>query len=233
MKQKYNLVKTLKKFLVITIMWLVFAPINDALSLVPEAHAQTVEQTLLPSEKKIVVSLDNQNLVYMEGTTVIGEFKISSGVKSMPTPKGEFKVLVKKPVVNYIGADYSYPNTKWNLLFKPNPTGNYYIHGAYWHDKFGEPRSHGCVNVAYADMEVLYNWADVDTKVIIQDGAERHARGSVVLDNDVVYFLGDTVRYPFPSEEIFFSWGHSFKDIKLANLTDLALPIGAVVESKQ
>jgi lipoprotein-anchoring transpeptidase ErfK/SrfK len=43
----------------------------------------------------------------------------------------------------------------------------YWIHGAYWHDNFGQPMSHGCVNVDYENMEPLYDWSQVGTKVII------------------------------------------------------------------
>ena len=41
------------------------------------------------------------------------------------------------------------------------------IFWAYWHNKFGQPMSHGCVNVGYDNMEGLYNWADAGTKVTI------------------------------------------------------------------
>ncbi len=119
--------------------------------------------------KEIRVDLKKQTLTYYLGDKKIDEFKISSGVKKMPTPTGEFKILQKRPVVNYGGRDYSYPNTKWNLMFKPARGFSYYIHGAYWHNKFGQPMSHGCVNVSYSDMPFLYEWADVGTKVIIKE----------------------------------------------------------------
>ena len=72
------------------------------------------------------------------------------------------------PSKNYGGKgfDYSYPNTKWNLHFYTGTLG-FYIHGAYWHNNFGKRMSHGCVNVSYANMERLYNWADVGTKITI------------------------------------------------------------------
>lgn len=34
------------------------------------------------------------------------------------------------------------------------------LHGAYWHDVFGVPRSHGCVNLAPIDARVVFNWTD-------------------------------------------------------------------------
>lgn len=183
-------------------------------------------------EKLIIVSLDDQTLVYSQGDQIVGEFKISSGLASTPTPEGEFEVIEKKPKVNYIGPGYNLPNTKWNLMFKENSGGNYYIHGAYWHNNFGKPMSHGCVNVSYANMEPLYNWADVGTKIIIQAQAERHVRGSVVLSDGTVYFLGEKIRYAFPSPEVFYSWGLKFEDVLVANKADLKMPLGPVVEYK-
>ncbi len=118
--------------------------------------------------KKISVDLSAQRLSYFLGHVELGSFLISSGVPKMSTPKGEFTVLAKKPLVNYGGPGYSYPNTKWNLMFKKGKGFNYYIHGAYWHNKFGRPMSHGCVNVSYANMEGLYQWADKGTKIIIK-----------------------------------------------------------------
>lgn len=126
-------------------------------------------QTPLPEfNKQIIITLADQDLKYYQDTNLLGEFKISSGLPGTPTPPGEYTVLKKIPVVDYKGPNYDFRNTKWNLLFKKgNPLG-YYIHGAYWHHNFGHPMSHGCVNVSYADMEGLYNWADVGTKVLIQ-----------------------------------------------------------------
>ena len=49
-------------------------------------------------------------------------------------------------------------------MFKKGKGFNYYIHGAYWHNKFGKQMSHGCVNVSYANMEGLYQWAEKGDK---------------------------------------------------------------------
>jgi hypothetical protein len=120
-------------------------------------------------EKRIDIDLSEQRLRYYYGDMQLeSDIKISSGVAWYPTPKGEFTIQIKKPLVNYVGSNrdgsrYNYPKTKWNLQFLPS----YYIHGAYWHNAFGTPRSHGCINVAYKDMEKLYNFADVGTKVTI------------------------------------------------------------------
>lgn len=119
-------------------------------------------------EKVIGVSLKDQTLTYSLGPYIIKTIKISSGLARTPTPAGQFRVLKKRPLVDYVGPGYNYRNTRWNLLFKNTSRGGYYIHGAYWHNNFGKPQSHGCINVSYADMEPLYNWASEGTKIIIE-----------------------------------------------------------------
>jgi lipoprotein-anchoring transpeptidase ErfK/SrfK len=118
--------------------------------------------------KTIKVDLKTQHLWYYFGDKLLADFPISSGLRSTPTPKGEFTVLDKVLFKRYGGPGYNFdfPNTKWNLHFATKKL-RYYIHGAYWHNKFGRPMSHGCVNVSYANMETLYWFAQTGTKVII------------------------------------------------------------------
>ncbi len=124
---------------------------------------------LKTSEKLIKINLDEQNLKYYFNNQLIDSFPISSGIKGMDTPLGEFKILGKEDLKRYGGPgyDFDYPDTKWNLHFY---TGNYryYIHGAYWHNNFGNKMSHGCVNVSYDNMELLYWFINIDTKVVIE-----------------------------------------------------------------
>jgi hypothetical protein len=114
--------------------------------------------------KRAVVDLSDQHLHYFIGNVRINTIPVSSGQRITPTPTGEFNIERKVPSINYFGTGYSYPNTKWNLQFKPH----YYLHGAYWHNQFGKkPMSHGCVNIAYKDVEKLYAFLDVGDKVSI------------------------------------------------------------------
>ncbi len=116
-------------------------------------------------EKLIKINLNDQSLDYYFDNKRMTGFKISGGVKRLPTPRGTFTILKKIPIKHYRGLGYNYPNTKWNMLFSWR---GYYIHGAYWHNKFGTPMSHGCINVSYSDMEKLYNWTEIGTKVIVE-----------------------------------------------------------------
>lgn len=115
-------------------------------------------------ERKVEVDLSSQKLFYFMNGVKLGEMYVSTGMLKTPTPRGEFEIQRKVPVIHYIGEDYNLPNTKWNLQFKKS----YYLHGAYWHNQFGiRPMSHGCVNIAYKDVEKLYSFMDVGDKVYI------------------------------------------------------------------
>lgn len=139
---------------------------NSDITAITSADSTATSTDQAVGGKLIEVDLSEQRLTYFNADgTVEGSFLISSGIKRLPTPTGTFYVLVKIPVKLYKGPGYYLPNTKWNLNFLPG----YYIHGAYWHHNFGHVMSHGCVNVSYANMEGLYNWAEVGTKIIIHD----------------------------------------------------------------
>ena len=139
---------------------------NDGLEIASDYDPKVAEAKKLA--KEIKVDLKTQTLAYYFNNIELENFLISSGVKAMPTPTGEFSVLDKVPSKNYggTGFNFTYPNTKWNLHFTTG-TWRYYIHGAYWHNKFGRPMSHGCINVPYPQMERLYGFASVGTKVEI------------------------------------------------------------------
>jgi lipoprotein-anchoring transpeptidase ErfK/SrfK len=120
--------------------------------------------------KRIEVDLSEQKLAYYLGDRLFETFLISGGKSYTPTPLGDFSVLAKVPVKHYGGPGFDYPNTKWNLHFTTSAWNGwgYYIHGAYWHHNWGQPMSHGCVNVDYDPMERLYWWAELGTPIHIQ-----------------------------------------------------------------
>jgi lipoprotein-anchoring transpeptidase ErfK/SrfK len=62
------------------------------------------------------------------------------------------------------GRGYDIANVPYTMYYQ----NGYAIHGAYWHNKFGTPVSHGCVNLALNQAKRLFNWANVGTTVVIQ-----------------------------------------------------------------
>lgn len=122
------------------------------------------------SEKYIHVDISTQTLTAYEYGIPAFSFLVSSGVATHPTPLGKTEVMAKLPSHDYSWfygegnpANYSLPNVLWNLRFRTH----YYIHSAYWHNNFGHPMSHGCVNVSVSNAEKVFNWANVGTPVEI------------------------------------------------------------------
>lgn len=123
------------------------------------------------NEKLISVDLGSQKLMAWENGKVVYETKISSGMNLTPTVKGSFKIYYKTPLTDMRGpSPYKniYPSGKYLTKNVPNTMyfyQGYAIHGAYWHNNFGRPASHGCVNTPLAAAKWLYDWAPVGTRV--------------------------------------------------------------------
>jgi len=60
------------------------------------------------------------------------------------------------------GDYYDLKDVKWVQYFHNSGEA---LHGTYWHDDFGHPHSHGCVNLSNAIAEWFYGWAKVGTVV--------------------------------------------------------------------
>ncbi len=117
----------------------------------------------------IEVDLSEQLTRLWEGGYLRNVYRISSGLPGTPTPEGEFRILKKIERHTYDGRPvYFFPNTPWNLRFHTLGEGrSFYFHTAYWHNNFGRPQSHGCVNMREPDAKFLYFWAEIDTPVTI------------------------------------------------------------------
>jgi hypothetical protein len=115
-------------------------------------------------KRLVQVDLNRQQLTYFFNGIKLGTMPVSTGQTKTPTPPGSYNIMRKVPIVHYVGPGYNLPNTKWNLEFKRH----FYLHGAYWHNQFGiRTMSHGCVNMAYRDVEKLYAFLQVGDTVEI------------------------------------------------------------------
>lgn len=142
---------------------------QQTLAVVPRAQLQRADLTR--GEKYIEVDLSEQVTRLWEGGFMRQTYLISSGLPGTPTPQGDFSILAKIERHVYDGRPvYYFPNTPWNLRYKAGGTGsNYYFHTAYWHNNFGHPMSHGCVNMREPDARFLYQWAEVGTPAWIHE----------------------------------------------------------------
>ena len=131
----------------------------------------------------IHVRLSEQTLVAYEGERAVFATLVSTGKPGFETPTGVFRIYAKHvsttmdgvapsnplpapqprgsaatPALPGDGAQdeaYSIEDVAWTMYF----SGNYALHAAFWHDRFGNVRSHGCVNLPPDDARWLFRWA--------------------------------------------------------------------------
>jgi LysM repeat protein len=116
------------------------------------------------SGKWIDINLATQGLVAYEGQRPVYWATVSTGRAGTPTVKGRFRIYSKYRSTTMAGPGYRYANVPYVMFFHRG----YSMHGCYWHNNFGHPMSHGCVNMRTSDAQWLYNWAPVGTLVVIR-----------------------------------------------------------------
>jgi lipoprotein-anchoring transpeptidase ErfK/SrfK len=133
-----------------------------------QSKSQTIKeqiQTLQQSDQRwIQIDLSDQRLVAWEGGKRLYAIMVSTGKKSTPTLTGVFQIQSKLKSTRMQGTDYDIPDVPHTMYY----SGSYAIHGAYWHQKFGTPISHGCVNLPPKQAKRLFNWASIGTPVVVQ-----------------------------------------------------------------
>ncbi len=149
--------------------------------ILPSSYFDPISPEIPFEEKLIEVNLSTQTLLAHEYGKVVFQTTISSGIPggglsgpkalSTTTPSGKFNILDKVPAKHmgnsYIsigkngslltGADdYVLPGIPWSTFF--TPVGHAF-HGTYWHENFGAPMSHGCINMRNSDANWIFRWA--------------------------------------------------------------------------
>ncbi len=123
-------------------------------------------------ERWIDVDLSKQSLVAYVGAIPVFVTLVSTGRiirenvegQDHRTPTGEFRISSKHLTHtmdgdNAFDGPYSVDDVPYVMYFQLA----YALHSAFWHNGFGRPRSHGCVNLAPLDARWMFNWAGPDT----------------------------------------------------------------------
>ena len=119
-------------------------------------------------QKTIVVSISHQMLWVYKGDQVVLSSYVSTGRAGFDTPVGSFAILSKLPsqtMEGVIGGEYYNVPDVPDVMYFTNE--GHALHGTYWHNNFGTPMSHGCVNLPMDVAAWLYDWAPVGTPVLI------------------------------------------------------------------
>ncbi len=135
-------------------------PLPEARDFLADARvlAATDEEV---NKRWIEINLAEQKLYAWEDDKKVNEFLISSG-KWGRTPTGEFRIWSKLKYTLMHGGSpalntyYYLPNVPYTQYFHQG----YGLHGCYWHNNFGHPMSHGCVNMYTPDAEWLFFWTN-------------------------------------------------------------------------
>jgi hypothetical protein len=120
----------------------------------------------------VEVNLKDQTVaVYDQGQLVFATL-VASGIEPFWTKPGLFQIYQKHdstPMRGAFEADrsdaYYLEDVPWTMYYDEARA----LHGAYWHNGFGSPRSHGCVNMSVGDSRWLYDWATVGDWVYVWD----------------------------------------------------------------
>jgi lipoprotein-anchoring transpeptidase ErfK/SrfK len=138
---------------------------------IPATEITPISPDVPERDKRIVVSLADQTLRAYEKDQEVFSTVIASGVPSneptdngipTETPNGHFRVSTKMPV-RHMGdghltsdpAAYELPGVPWVSTFVATGVA---FHGTYWHQNFGTPMSHGCINMRVEEARWLYRW---------------------------------------------------------------------------
>lgn len=151
-----------------------------------------------PAEKTMQLNLDYQTLSCFEGSREVYFCRVSSGKKyfdynagvevDYSTPTGtlltHWKIISKNMTAGDEASGYSTPAVPWCTYIQ----GGVAIHGAHWHNAFGDRRSHGCVNVLPEDAKWIFRWSH--PFVSLAAGEERRSlpdHGTIVYSKETKF----------------------------------------------
>lgn len=133
-------------------------PISEATT---SAMSSSLPQAVANDERWIEINLTTQTLTAYAGAMPIQTFIVSTGTWQYPTVTGEYRIYVKYAAADMAGPGYYLPAVPYVMYFYEG----YGLHGTYWHNNFGTPMSHGCVNLRTDEAAWLFEWASVGTVV--------------------------------------------------------------------
>ncbi|GIV63283.1 MAG: hypothetical protein KatS3mg045_0622 [Bellilinea sp.] len=124
-----------------------------------------MEVEVAEDEPWIDVDLSDQMVYAYVGRELVNSFLVSTGTWRTPTVTGQYRIYVKYRYTDMAGPGYYLPNVPYTMYFYKG----YGLHGTYWHNNFGTPMSHGCINLRTEDAAWLFDFASVGTLVNIHD----------------------------------------------------------------
>ena len=128
--------------------------------IIPDSEITPLSLQVPENEKHIEVTLDRQVLLAFESNVLVYAARVATGQKNYESPTGSFRTFHKRPTYHMTGgADeftvFDLPGVPWDSYVTDSGVA---LHGTYWHNDFGHPHSHGCINMAPLDAKWIYRW---------------------------------------------------------------------------
>lgn len=139
---------------------------------IPYEELEPISPEIPFENKRIEVNLTTQTLTAFEYDKAVFQTRVATGIiagrtnpkeLSTKTPDGEFHIQSKTPSKHmgngnlFAGVDdYELPGVPWTSFF--TDVGHAF-HGTYWHENYGVPMSHGCINMRTSEAKWLFRWA--------------------------------------------------------------------------
>lgn len=170
-----------------------------AFKILTEADVAPISPDVDPNEKTIKVDLDYQTLSCFEAGREVFFCRIASGLKYLDpstglpvdysTPAGtlftHWKIVSKNMTAGSDGSGYSTPAVPWCTFISGEGIA---IHGTFWHNAFGERRSHGCINVTPEESKWIFRWTT--PYVTLMQGEDRRSlpdHGTIVTSEETKF----------------------------------------------
>jgi len=133
--------------------------------LIPEEELAPLSPNTFPADKRIEVRLNDQLVLAYESERLVFATRASTGGRlrsgTYTTPVGDYITYHKRPTRHMATGDlasngFDLPGVPWVIYIKENGTS---FHGTYWHNDYGHPHSHGCINLTPQAAKWLFRWS--------------------------------------------------------------------------
>ncbi len=138
------------------------------LRLIPADELRPISANIPPEMKRIEVHLPEQVIIAYEYDQPVFMARVATGARfsngDYSTPTGRHQIFHKRSSRHMARGNLAYngydlPGVPWNSYITEDGIA---IHGTYWHNNFGRPRSHGCINLTSQAAKWVYLWTKPD-----------------------------------------------------------------------
>lgn len=137
---------------------------GEHIRLIPDSELAPLSAEIPNEQKRVEVRLNDQLVLAYEADKLVFATRTATGGRlrsgTYTTPTGDFITFHKRPTRHMAAGDiassgFDLPGVPWVVYIKDNGIS---FHGTYWHNDYGRPRSHGCINLTPQAAKWLYRW---------------------------------------------------------------------------